>query len=628
MYQYWRAAMLRRLVLLLPMFAAALAPARDKAETWTEVRSPHFVVVTNAGEKQGRRVADQFERMRSVFHVAFPKLKIDPGSPIIVLAIKDEKDFKALEPTAYLAKGSLKLGGLFLRTPDKNYVLMRLDAEGEHPYAVVYHEYTHLLLSKAAEWLPLWMNEGLAEFYQNTEIREKDVFLGKASGESLLLLKPSKILPLKTLFAVDASSPYYHEESKGSVFYAESWALVHYLKQQDGHQKTHAIRDYFDLLANRVEPLSAATQAFGDLGQLQASLEAYVHQEGHIYVQVDISTDVDDSAFKTRVLSPVQADAVRADFLAYNDRTSDAQALLDHILQEDPKNVSAQETLGFMEFRQGHVEEARKRYAQAVQLDSQSYLAHYYYAAISMSRSAAADDAQVESSLRAAIKLNPTFDPAYDRLAVFLGTRNRSLDEAHMMGLSAVSLDPANIGYRVNVANILMAMGKPQNAVEVLTHAAKLAKTPQETEMVEHMRIRAQEYAASQARNEEQAAGARSAERPAEEPAEKRVSDSDMPHLVRRREFVPSGPHRFVVGVLRAVRCDASNMELTVTSGAKTLSLYSDNYYKIQFSALNFQPSADLKPCSDLENRPAKVEYVESANKDDSPHLIGIELHK
>ena len=109
------------------------------------------------------------------------------------------------------------------------------------------------------------------------------------------------------------------------------------------------------------------------------------------------------------------------------------------------------------------------------------------------------------------------------------------------------------------------------------SHAAKLTKTPQETEMVEHMRIRAQEYAASQARNEEQAAGARSAERPAEEPAEKRVSDSDMPHLVRRREFVPSGPHRFVVGVLRAVRCDASNMELTVTSGAKTLSLYSDS---------------------------------------------------
>jgi hypothetical protein len=74
-YQYWRAAMLRRLVLLLPMFAAALAPARDKAETWTEVRSPHFVVVTNASEKQGPRVADTFVWIRSVFQVTFPKLQ-------------------------------------------------------------------------------------------------------------------------------------------------------------------------------------------------------------------------------------------------------------------------------------------------------------------------------------------------------------------------------------------------------------------------------------------------------------------------------------------------------------------------------------------------------------------------
>jgi hypothetical protein len=156
--------MSKRLFLLLPFFAAVLAPARDKPENWIEVRSPHFTVVTNSNEKQGRHIADQFERMRSVFHVAFPKLQIDPGAPLVVLAIKDEKGFQALEPEAYLAKGSVKLGGLFLRASDKNYVLMRLDAEGEHPYAIVYHEYTHLLLSRAAERMPLWLNEGLAEF--------------------------------------------------------------------------------------------------------------------------------------------------------------------------------------------------------------------------------------------------------------------------------------------------------------------------------------------------------------------------------------------------------------------------------------------------------------------------------
>ena len=62
---------------------------------------------------------------------------------------------------------------------------MRLDAEGSHPYAVVYHEYTHFLLSKSAEWMPLWMNEGLAQFYQNPNIRENDVSLGEPSSESI-----------------------------------------------------------------------------------------------------------------------------------------------------------------------------------------------------------------------------------------------------------------------------------------------------------------------------------------------------------------------------------------------------------------------------------------------------------
>ncbi len=142
--------MCRKTLLLAFLLSASFSGARDKAENWIEVRSSHFIVATDSSDKQARRVADQFERMRSVFHVLFPKLNLDPSSPVVVLAVKNEKDFRGLEPEEYLAKGQLKLGGLFLRAADKNYVLMRLDAEGEHPYAVVFHEYTHLLMSKAA----------------------------------------------------------------------------------------------------------------------------------------------------------------------------------------------------------------------------------------------------------------------------------------------------------------------------------------------------------------------------------------------------------------------------------------------------------------------------------------------
>jgi tetratricopeptide (TPR) repeat protein len=597
-----------------------------KQDAWIEVTTPHFVVVTNANEKQGRRAADQFERMRAVFHTAFPKLKLDPGSPIIVFAIKDEKDFRALEPEAYLAKGSLKLGGLFLRAADKNYVLMRLDAEGDHPYSVIYHEYTHLLMSKSAEWIPLWMNEGLAEFYQNTDIREKEVSLGEASPENILLLRQSKLLPLATLFTIDEKSPYYHEENKGSIFYAESWALMHYIQTKDFKEKTSRLAEYANLLTQNVDPVTAATRTFGDLNRLYSSLEGYVRQGSFSYLKMNSATDVDDSTFKLESLSPPQADAIRADFLAYNNRTADAQALLDQALQADPKNVSAHETMGFLAFRQGQLDEAKKWYAQAVQLDSKSFLAHYYYAAITMnSTPTGPDDSQIEKSLRTSIQLNPSFAPSFDRLAVFLAMRQRDLDEAHRMGLMAVALDPANIGYRINVANILVAMGQGKNAVNVARETAKLAKTPAENQAAQNELVRVLQYADYQER-----VGGRTQEIKDETSASQIEVTSSVvaPRPLLQKQFVPSGPHHFLVGVLKNVRCADSGMDLTVASGEKILPLRSDNYYKIEFTALNVQLRGDLKPCTDLENRPAKVEYVDSADKSDIPHLIAVEIHK
>ena len=612
--------MFRRILAFLFLLSAG-ALARDKAENWLQVTSPHFVVVTNGNEKQGRHIADQLERMRSVFHAAFPKATLDTGMPIVVLAIKDEKDFRALEPTEYLAKGSLKLAGLFQRGADKNYVLLRTDAEGEHPYSVVYHEYTHFLLSKA-EFVPLWLNEGLAEFYQNTDIHEKEVALGQPSADDILWLRQNRLLPLTTLFAVDSKSPYYHEEKKGSIFYAESWALTHFLEHDDFQHKTHHLQNYFELVSQQVDPVAAASQAFGDLKQLQQQLDHYVEQSsGFKYFKLTTTTEVDDSAFKIQPLTAVQADALRADFLAYSQRTADAQTLLDQVLKEDPNNVSAHETEGFLEFQQRHLERARKWYEQAVQLDSHSFLAHYYFAAIAMSEGqSAADQDKIETSLRTAIKLNPSFAPAYDRLAVYLAMRHKTLDEARMMELNAISLEPTDFGYRINLANVYMQMQNPENAVNVLREAAKVAKTPEQSQMIDNILMHAQEYAEQKRR--------RDAEEKDSGEVTATVTNTTIPQLKKRPEFVAKGPHRFVVGVLKSVRCDTPALDLTVNASGKLVALHVDNYYKLTFTALGFQPSAELNPCADLENRPAKVEYVESANPSQTAQLISIELHK
>jgi tetratricopeptide (TPR) repeat protein len=624
--------MSKRIALLLWLCCSGLFSATGTAETWTRVTTQHFVIYSNASEKECLRFAGQFERMRSLFHIEFPTLKMDPPSPIVVIAVKNEKDFRALEPEAYLAKGQLPLAGLFLRSTDKNYVLLRTDAPGEHPYETIYHEYTHSVFSEDAEWLPLWLNEGLAEFYQNTDIHEKYTNLGQASVDNVLWLRQNRLLPLETLFTVDYKSPYYHQEQKGSIFYAESWALTHYLEVKDFQNNTHKIPDYAELVSKGMDPITAATKTFGDLKQLQTAIDHYVEQSSFMALRYNRPLPVDESTFKTIAVPQVEADAVRADFLAYNQREKDSRAMIDQVLHEDPNNALVHETLGYMEFQQGHMGEALKWYEQAVKLDSHSYLAHYYYAAISTHQGQldAEGQVRVENSFRTAIKLNPEFAPSYDQLAVFLGMHQRNLDEAHMLTLNAVQLDPTNIQYRINAAYVLVAQQREKDADAALQVALKLAKSPGEVAAIQNAMEMAQQSEASRQQVEEQNRRFKeemAAESTATTGSASSASSADEKPVSAERL---NGPHHFVTGTIKNVRCTSpSNMDLDVDGGGKILSFYTHNYYKLAFTALNYTPKGDLHPCSDLEGMQAKVEYVETGTGASKlGGLVSIELRK
>ena len=628
--------MSKRIVFLLMIVAALSAWAHDTNQNWVEVRSPHFVVLTDSSEKQGRRIADQFERVRSVFHVLFPKANVDPASPIVVIALKDKKGFQALEPEAYLGKGRLDLAGFFLRTPDKNYILLRLDVEGEHPFATVYHEYTHLLIGKAGEWLPLWLNEGLAEFFQNTEIHDKDAQVGEPSSDDILYLRQNRLLPLTTLLKVDVNSPYYHEEQKGSVFYAESWALTHYLEMTDRIQQTHRLSDYAQLVSQNHDSVASAQQVFGDLNVLQKTLDSYVSRSSFKYFTLATATDVDDAAFKVRALKPPEANAVRADLLAYDERTKDARTLLDAVLRDDPNNVLAHETMGYLEFRAGNLEAARKWYEQAVKLDSQSYLAHYYFAAISM-RAGDLNVADVEASLRAAIKLNPNFAPAYDQLAAFYGMQHKQLDEAHILNLQAVQLDPSQFGYRMNTASILMEADRYTDAIAVLQHAIPFAKTPEEAALVQNRIDQIQQYQAM--REQAVQTNLHATESVEADVVPERFSTSEKnggteptranPPTPKYPREDSHGPRHMANGVIRNVHCTApALLELRIESAGKGVSLYSNNYFKVAFTAANYIPEGEIHPCSDLEGKKARVQYSEVSNKLIDGQILSIELSK
>jgi tetratricopeptide (TPR) repeat protein len=611
-----RLAVAALLLLLLP------SPSRASAPQWLEVSSPHFTLYTDGGEKKGRHVLDQFERMRWVFRTLFPNVN-DPVSPVIVIATRDKQGFQALEPAPYLAKGQIVLGGLFLKTQDQNYVLVRLDVENEeHPFAIVYHEYTHFEFSASIGWMPLWLNEGMAQFFENSEIRDKDVRMGEPSTESVMALRQSGLIPLPVLLKVDATSPYYHQEQKGTLFYAESWALTHMLMIDDRLHKTAHLDDYMRLLAQHQDPVAAAQQVWDDLKKLETALFYYIQKNSYtVLVLNSAAAPIDESSWTVRALAPAEADAVRAGVLVSVGRFADARSMLDSVLKQDPNNALACEDMGMLALRQNDQAEARKWYAQAVKLDSKSYLAHYYFAAMSMSQGSS-EDADVESSLRQAIALNPTFAPAYNQLAMYYGMRHEHMDDALKLITKAVQLDPASIGYRLNAASVLEGMGHFEEAEKVLQTALKVARNPQDASMVQERISQVAQISASMAQRGNAVVSAE----PAGSPQVVVVNKETGP---KHPTEPPTGPKHTAEGVIKGVTCGyPSTLEFQVVSPKKTVSVYTNNYYQLEVSALGFTPTGSISPCSDFEGRSAKVQYAESSDKTVDGQVISVELHK
>jgi tetratricopeptide (TPR) repeat protein len=509
--------------------------------------------------------------------------------------------------------------------------LLQLDAQYEHPFASIYHEYTHVQFSAAREWMPLWLNEGLAEFMQNTEIHNKDAQLGEASVDDILYLRQHALIPLDVLFRVDHTSPYYHQEEKGSVFYAESWALTHYLMLTGNQKRLDMVDTYMALVSQHEDPVTAAEKAFGDLKQLMKSLQAYIQKDRYMqFVLSSAAAPLDESSYKILTLTQSESDAARADVLASVRRTADARALLDTVLKEDPKNVQAHETMGFLEVLAGHRDEARKWYGAAVKLGSEDFLAYYYFASLSMSEPGANQNKEIEDNLRTAIRLNPRFAPAYDRLAIFYSMQHENLDEAHRLNVQAIELDPGNFSYRMNTANVLMIMDRYADAAAVLQGAAKVAKNPDEAATAQARIEEVEQIQDARAKAETFAKTHPDATPNAETGAQTQFRVAVVATPPKHPTVPLTGPKHAATGVIRGIVCNYPlELEFRLESvTGKTIALYNNDFSKIDLTVLGFASKDNLNPCQDFEGMKARVQFVESSDKTVDGQVIAVELRK
>lgn len=479
---------------LLHCASAAAAGGSDSKESWVEVRSPHFVVASNAGESQARHVAQEFEEIRGVFQTGFSKLRVDPGKPIVILAAKNENTMKELLPGEWEVKGHIHHAGMYVPGDEKHLVLLQLGVETENPYKVLYHEYTHALLHLNFSGLPLWLDEGLAEFYGNTIINGKDIRTGQIDKSHLYLLQQSKLIPVETLLQVDHSSPYYNEQNRASVFYAESWALVHFLLLDPEARKQNLLGHFLEAWDKTGNQVEAAKQAFGDLAKFGRLIEGYARQRSFYTGLLKSSAATDEKSYTSRALPAAEALALRGDFYLHTNRKVEAKAALEEAVKEDPKLAAAHESLGTYYFRQHDMEDAARELQTATELDSKSFLTYYYAAMLNLQQARGMPEEwpKAEASLEKAIALNPNFAPAYASLSTLYLMRQEDQAKALTAARRALQLEPGTLHYSINLGFVLLRMNKTEEARALAARIVGAAKNPQELRMAESFQAAAE----------------------------------------------------------------------------------------------------------------------------------------
>jgi len=233
---------------------AALPPEKQK---WYEGRSAHFLFVTDGTEKETLARARSFEILHEILRIISPDLRrgraqTGPKLPSFVYLFSSAEEFQS-----YSAMTGID--GYFAAHLDGNYIAM--DSSTERSTDIAYHEYLHQYMKANFPAVPLWLNEGMACFFQTMQLDGQEIVLGRPPEGYLHSLATQGILPVARILAVSHQSPEYTAVPERRKFYASAWLLIDYL-MTGGDVKRAQLGQYLDLIRSGHPPEACFRLAF------------------------------------------------------------------------------------------------------------------------------------------------------------------------------------------------------------------------------------------------------------------------------------------------------------------------------------------------------------------------------
>lgn len=321
--------------------------------------------------------------------------------PLRVFVVSNQASLRELVPQYWERRG-VRPAGASYTGPHAAFIAIRTDIPAAQRFPLLLHEYVHLLTTAHLPDAPAWLDEGLSEFWSALVLEGPHAVIGRPPARHLKQLRARAWLTAEEM-AHHRRGTLEADEDRAQMFYAQSWAMVHYLL----------------LGASQAAPLPFAPPDQQWTPQLDSALRVYVN-EGRFHEVAIPSPRPDETMAAARAITEARALAERANMLVFGARPDAAVPVAHRALSLDPREPLALEVLGTHSFLHNQPDQAKRWLSQALDADPERSSAALYLALLSTST------ADRERYLQAAVKAKPDLEVAWQRLAALYAEDGRA----------------------------------------------------------------------------------------------------------------------------------------------------------------------------------------------------------
>ena len=474
------------LLIALPALPAETPPP----SRWLEITSPpaRVRVVTDSGEKAGRKVALQIAQFDRAIQRRFAWMRTD-DTPLTVFASADEAMVRSMAPdttdvekdnafSSYLAGAMQAVGTVrtdLPETSDKDRSPTRGFHRGRVAAAI------EKSLGRSA---PPWLSRGLVAFLSDAVVKEKEVLVGRLAVTAA---------EGGVLSASSAAEFFGDSRPADHRFDLQAGRFVHYLLVADHGRHAPA----FEALLQALEegpPASSSAAALAKVTSLYAGFPRYLAAGKFPPLKLPTDPSITPARFAVRLLPSTEALMLRAEVLFDLNRPVEARGLLRQVKASDPTLARPHEIEAALYEREQRSAESMKAIEAAIQLGSRDASLYYRLAQLQWSKAMPKPVLlSAQKLLETARELSAGDPPTLSYLAEIqgdLGLFQAALDHAQKGATAA----PADVYAQMALARAQWNAKRTDAAQATAKNALTLARLPSQKQRV-------QEFLAFAARN-------------------------------------------------------------------------------------------------------------------------------